>query len=839
MRRFSKGIVCASAFAVLLAPVPAHAQTADTTAPTLAIATLDPAASTGMRSPWYLGPVKVTFAATDDVAVTKLQYSLDNGATWIDAPTTAGASATSTVTITQEGNTTVRYRALDAAGNVSAGVTPAPASTTLNAASAAGATSIRLASTNGRAAGDTLTIDTGAGQETATIATVVTPNPAAPAPNVTLSAPLAGAHAAGAAVVAQAPPPSYRTVTVAIDTKAPVVAYPSLVNGPITASTMLTSTLTDPAPGSSGTGLNVPFYQQLWLDGKRVNAAPISLASLSNGTHTVRTWVNDQAGNAAYYTQTFTLSTAADGTRSVSVGSLTSEPAPMPTAPPAVTPTKMTPNPNATFKILIVSRTQGFRHNHIPDTLVAIQQLGAANGFNVDVFDPALPDASLATNPLTSAASLAAYKAIIFDSTTGNANFSTDEQAAIQSYIRSGGGYVGIHAATDCCRAQGATPAWSWYQGLAGGIFTSHPQGPNADDPGCETCFWAIATVDDPTHPSTRHLPLRWETKDELYNFDRNPRLTTHVLMSLDESSYVGNLNLTNGGGALMGIDHPISWCQNYDGGRAFTQGLGHLRANWYDPTFLRNILGGIQYAAGVAPANCVSHREVRDLVAAQKAAGTLSASAADRATALINSAYTDYAPPARNYAAAVGDIDALRGLAQQPENGDASARGQLLAEANQLRDWMLALDADIDRGDIGGTVPATLALTLGSAPAFGAFTPGVAKDYVTTATATVTSTAGDAALSVYDPSSVAPGKLVNGAYALSQPLQVKASGPGGLGADYAALTGAPRSLLTYAGPITNDAVTLGFKQPIAANDALRTGAYSKTLTYTLSTTTP
>ena len=83
---------------------------------------------------------------------------------------------------------------------------------------------------------------------------------------------------------------------------------------------MLTSTLTDPTPGSSGTGLNVPFYQQLWLDGKRVNAAPIKLSDLANGTHTVRSWVNDQAGNAAYYTQTFTLSTAADGTRSVSVG---------------------------------------------------------------------------------------------------------------------------------------------------------------------------------------------------------------------------------------------------------------------------------------------------------------------------------------------------------------------------------------------------------------------------------------------------------------------------------------------------------------------------------------
>src|SRR3954447_5401340 len=117
MRRFSRMMLPAAALVAVLAPAPAHAQTADTTAPTLAVATLDPATFTGLRSPWYRGPVKVTFAATDDVAVTKLQYSLDNGATWTDAPITTGASVTSTVTVTQEGSTAVRYRALDAAGN--------------------------------------------------------------------------------------------------------------------------------------------------------------------------------------------------------------------------------------------------------------------------------------------------------------------------------------------------------------------------------------------------------------------------------------------------------------------------------------------------------------------------------------------------------------------------------------------------------------------------------------------------------------------------------------------------------------------------------------------------
>jgi hypothetical protein len=133
--------------------------------------------------------------------------------------------------------------------------------------------------------------------------------------------------------------------------------------------------------------------------------------------------------------------------------------------------------------------------------------------------------------------------------------------------------------------------------------------------------------------------------------------------------------------------------------------------------------------------------------------------------------------------------------------------------------------------GGVGGSVPATLALTLGTAPTFGAFTPGVAKTYTASTTANVISTAGDAALSVSDPSATAPGRLVNGAFSLASPVMVKA-GSG-------ALTAAPGTLRTYNAPVSNDAVTLGFEQAIGANEALRTGTYSKTLTFTLSTTTP
>ncbi|HET6548614.1 MAG TPA: M64 family metallopeptidase, partial [Solirubrobacter sp.] len=128
--------------------------------------------------------------------------------------------------------------------------------------------------------------------------------------------------------------------------------------------------------------------------------------------------------------------------------------------------------------------------------------------------------------------------------------------------------------------------------------------------------------------------------------------------------------------------------------------------------------------------------------------------------------------------------------------------------------------------GDVGGAVPATLSLTLGAPASFGAFVPGVADTYTASTTANVISSAGDAALTVTDPSATATGHLVNGTFVLPQPLKV-----GG--------QALPATVKTYDAPISNDAVTIGFSQDIGAGDALRTGTYAKTLTFTLSTTQP
>ncbi len=137
--------------------------------------------------------------------------------------------------------------------------------------------------------------------------------------------------------------------------------------------------------------------------------------------------------------------------------------------------------------------------------------------------------------------------------------------------------------------------------------------------------------------------------------------------------------------------------------------------------------------------------------------------------------------------------------------------------------------------GGVSGTVPATLSLTLGAPAAFSPFIPGVGQSYTASTVANVISSAGDAALSVADPSSNATGRLVNGTFSLAQPVQANAGGA------FAAVGGSatPTLLKSWTAPTSNEPVTVNFRQTIGSTEPLRTGSYSKTLTFTLSTTNP
>ena len=223
------------------------------------------------------------------------------------------------------------------------------------------------------------------------------------------------------------------------------------------------------------------------------------------------------------------------------------------------------------FNALVFSKTAAFRHDSIPAGIAAIQQLGQQHNFAVDVTE----DAAVFND-----ATLAEYDVVIWLSTTGDV-LDEPQQAAFERYIRAGGGYAGVHSASD------TEYDWPWYGGLIGAYFSGHPR--NQD---------ATIKVADRVHPSTAHLPALWERHDEWYSFRSNPRGDVHVLASIDESTYDPEAH-------PMGLDHPVAWCQAYDGGRSWYTALGHTIESYSEPDFLQHLLGGIETAAGVVASDC------------------------------------------------------------------------------------------------------------------------------------------------------------------------------------------------------------------------------------------
>ena len=213
-------------------------------------------------------------------------------------------------------------------------------------------------------------------------------------------------------------------------------------------------------------------------------------------------------------------------------------------------------------KVLVFCKTAGFHHASIAVGKIAIMKLGAENGFDVDT----TIDAGKFTID-----NLKQYAAVIFLSTTQDVLDEAQQKAFIH-YIEAGGGFVGIHAATDC------EYNWQWYGNLVGAYFDSHPAQQNA-----------VFDVVDSTSIATKHLPTKWKRFDELYNFKWiEPNL--HILLTIDETTYTGGKNPAY---------HPMAWYHEYDGGRAFYTELGHTNESYADPLYLKHLLGGIQYAIG------------------------------------------------------------------------------------------------------------------------------------------------------------------------------------------------------------------------------------------------
>ena len=215
------------------------------------------------------------------------------------------------------------------------------------------------------------------------------------------------------------------------------------------------------------------------------------------------------------------------------------------------------------LSVLLFSRTAAFRHGSIPAAIAALESVGETEGWSVT----ATEDAAQFTDQ-----GLAGFDVVVFLLTSGDI-LNNEQQGALERFVRAGGGWVGVHSASD------TEYDWPWYGGLVGAYFRNHPSQQNAE-----------VRVVNTEHPATRGLPTVWQRFDEWYNFRTDPSDSVDVLAVLDETTYEGG---------TMGESHPIAWSHEYDGGRAFYTAGGHRRQNYEEPEFVAHIRGGIEWAAG------------------------------------------------------------------------------------------------------------------------------------------------------------------------------------------------------------------------------------------------
>jgi len=225
------------------------------------------------------------------------------------------------------------------------------------------------------------------------------------------------------------------------------------------------------------------------------------------------------------------------------------------------------------FRVLNFQGDNGFQHDSKDEALQMIKLLGIKNDWeirttsDIAVFkDDQLKD----------------FDVLVFNNNCGTDGpiFDAEAAQALQTYIRNGGGFVGIHCAGAIWKE--AEGFQDWYAGLIGTTLVAHPE-----------VQPATLDIENSSHAATAHLPSRWDMKDEWHIFSSNPREKVNVLISLDEDTYTAD------DGLKMGGDHPFTWYHYYDGGRSFFTSLGHAEDTYKDANFQKMVEAGIRWAAG------------------------------------------------------------------------------------------------------------------------------------------------------------------------------------------------------------------------------------------------
>lgn len=223
------------------------------------------------------------------------------------------------------------------------------------------------------------------------------------------------------------------------------------------------------------------------------------------------------------------------------------------------------------FKVLLFTKTSGWHHESVNEGVDAVRQLAIRHHFAVDWHE----DATIFSDE-----KLKPYQAVIFLLTTGDI-LTDDQQAAMERFIRSGKGFVGIHSASD------TEYDWDWYTKMVGRTFHIHPEIQTAE-----------LTVTNRKFPGLERMPERFLWTDEWYEFGAERIEGLNYILTVDEQTFNPYAKWGEKESKGMGKFHPIAWYHNYDGGRAFYTALGHLPATYSDTLFLEHIYGGLYWAA-------------------------------------------------------------------------------------------------------------------------------------------------------------------------------------------------------------------------------------------------
>jgi type 1 glutamine amidotransferase len=220
-----------------------------------------------------------------------------------------------------------------------------------------------------------------------------------------------------------------------------------------------------------------------------------------------------------------------------------------------------------TARVLYLTHSAGYRHEVLPRSQAVLEQLGdRSGGFAVT----ATQDLAALTPE-----NLQRFAAVIFY-TSGELPMSDGQKAALLDFVQAGGGFIGLHSATDTFYL------WPDYLKLIGGYFNGHP--------------WhheVSIDVADRSSALVGFLAPSFRIADEIYQISDFDEAGSHVLLRLDPAS----VGMADPAVRRRFYGWPLAWTRSYGRGGVFYTALGHDEAVWQDSRYQQLLLNAVHWA--------------------------------------------------------------------------------------------------------------------------------------------------------------------------------------------------------------------------------------------------